>query len=188
MVHLLSIVVNSSVFKLWCVCMSVYNSVSLSEWVYRTTWCQTGLHDRLYRICRYNPFLPPPCLRPPPPPHDSTPHVWVLWSSSSSTFIPHPHNTACFSFIWFHRFHSLHHFIFSFIRALVHRVTWPLNYEICFHAVMVSRINDHAYLCTQLLHKWEIKKTDDNSVMCCLHPGQTNTRLYEEKPHFLGLY
>lgn len=85
---------NEFIFVL-CVYECVTYSVSLSEWVYLTTWCQTGLHDGLYRLFRYNPFLPPPCLCRPPPLNDSTPHVWVLRSCSSSTFIPHPHNTAC---------------------------------------------------------------------------------------------
>lgn len=143
---------HSSLFKLvLCVYEFVTYSVSLSEWVYLTTWCQNGLHDGLYRLCRYNPFLPPPCLCRPPL-HDSTPHVWVLRSCSSSTFIPHPHNTTCLSFIWFHRFHSLHHCIYSLIHALVHIVAWPLNLEICFYTIMMNRINDNAHLCTQFLH------------------------------------
>lgn len=170
LVRLLSIIINLSRYKpnVWA---CVTQSVSLSEWVYCTTWCQTGLHERLYRLCRYSP---PPSLRlrPPPPPHDSTPRVWVQRSRSSSTFIPHPHNAACFLFIWF--FIAFIHCLIgsSYSSLLSSQSTVSSKSLIYFLAVMEHRVNDHLCFYTRLLRGWEDKKTD--AVTCCLH---------QDKPH-----
>ena len=152
------------------------SSVSLSERVYRTTWQQGGLHDRLYRLRRYSPA--------------SVSSSSSSSSLSSSPWLNSPRLSAAAvqQLLYFHPTSSpytsrllvrlasslspsLHHCTLLSV-VVLRGVTWPLNREICFHATMINRINDQAFLCTQLLHRWDDKKTDDISVNCCLQQAK----------------
>ena len=148
-------------------------SVSLSERVYCTTWQQGGLHDRLYRLCRYSPASSSSSSSSSSSP-SSSPWLNSLRLSAAAVQLLYFHPTSSpYTSLLLVRLVSslslsLHHCTLSSVVVLRHGATWPLNREIYFHATMINRINDQTYLCTQLLCRWDDKKTDDISVNCCL--------------------
>ena len=162
-----------------CVCVCVRwremltYSLSLSEWVYCTTWQQGGLHDRLYRLCRYSPASSSSSSSSSSSP-SSSPWLNSLRLSAAAVQLLYFHPTSSpYTSLLLVRLVSslslsLHHCTLSSVVVLRHGATWPLNREIYFHATMINRINDQTYLCTQLLCRWDDKKTDDISVNCCL--------------------